>query len=172
MAVVAAFKLNDFVASGEGSHQAQHGHACFGAGVYEAHHFYAGYGFDDHFGEHVLEIAGRAEAGAFINAEEADQLIGFGGRDYAFGGAGTDLFVLGDFNGAYYARSGWEDSAYIDDFTAGEDQLQLHGSASDYSTEATETGLWLYANGDAIAFFKGIGFLDFSAVQYRNSTAM
>ena len=118
------------------------------------------------------EVTGGIGDDLLIGSEEADQLIGFGGRDYAFGGAGTDLFVLGDFNGAYYARSGWEDSAYIDDFTAGEDQLQLHGSASDYSTEATETGLWLYANGDAIAFFKGIGFLDFSAVQYRNSTAM
>ena len=113
------------------------------------------------------EVVGGIGDDLLVGGADSDQLIGFGGRDYAFGGGGADLFVLGDFSRAFYTLSGWDDSVYIDDFTAGEDQLQLHGSASQYSTEVTQTGLWLYAEGDAIAFFNGVQSLDLSAAQYR-----
>jgi len=117
------------------------------------------------------EVAGGIGDDSLVGGREADQLIGFGGQDYAFGGGGADLFVLGDFGGAYYTQSGWSDSVYIDDFTVGEDQLQLSGSIAQYSTEATETGLWLYAQGDAIAYFNGLQSLDLATAQYRNLAA-
>ena len=113
-------------------------------------------------------VAGNLDDDLLLGGDRADQIMGFGGRDYAFGGGGADLFILGDFGGAYYAREGWEDSVYIDDFTAGEDQLQLHGSIEQYSTESTEEGLWLYAEGEVIAYFNGVRSLDLTAAEYRS----
>jgi len=76
------------------------------------------------------EVAGGVGDDLLVGSDRADSLAGFLGRDYAFGGGGADLFILGDFGGAYYTRAGWSDSLYIDDFTAGEDQIQLSGSVS------------------------------------------
>ena len=117
------------------------------------------------------QVAGGIGDDSLVGSNASDQILGFGGRDYAFGGGGADVFVLGSFGGAYYTQSGWEDSIYIDDFTVGEDQLQLSGSIGQYSTEATDTGLWLYSEGDAIAFFNGIQSLDLTSAQYRDLSA-
>ena len=54
MAVVAAFELDDLVAPREGSNQAQHRHAGFGAAVHEAHHFHAWDGFNHHLRQGVF----------------------------------------------------------------------------------------------------------------------
>ncbi|MEM6450098.1 MAG: hypothetical protein AAF703_07285 [Cyanobacteria bacterium P01_D01_bin.105] len=130
--------------------------------------FYAQLGIAEYY-----EVPGSSGDDLLIGGAQSDQLFGFAGNDYAFGGEGADLFVLGDFGGAYYAQLGWEDTVYIDDFTAGEDKLQLHGHIGQYSTEAAETGIWLYAQGDAIAFFNGIQSLDLiSNVQYRTLAAL
>ena len=67
MAVVAAFKLDHLVASGEGADQSQHCHAGLGAAVHEAHHFNAGYGVNHHGGQGVLQFAGGSETGAFLD---------------------------------------------------------------------------------------------------------
>jgi Ca2+-binding RTX toxin-like protein len=45
---------------------------------------------------------------------------------------GKDRFVLGDWTHSYYANAGYDDFAFIFDFNANEDTIQLHGSAADY----------------------------------------
>ena len=112
------------------------------------------------------EVVGSTAEDLLVGGLNADRLIGFAGRDYAFGGGGADVFVLGDFGGKYYTDDGWNDSVYIDDFTIGEDQLQLNGSASDYSVTTTETGSWILAEGDAIAFLNGVQAVDLESFEY------
>ncbi|WP_375339272.1 Ig-like domain-containing protein [Lyngbya sp. PCC 8106] len=43
-----------------------------------------------------------------------------------------DVFVLGNGSTAFYNQSNWDDRAEISGFNALEDQIQLHGSPSDY----------------------------------------
>jgi len=67
---------------------------------------------------------------------------GLGERDTLLGGSGSDLFVLGTSAGALYddglaAKPGTSDYALIQDFTPGEDRLQLAGQASDYHLGAS-----------------------------------
>src|SRR5690606_36381594 len=62
--------------------------------------------------------------------------LGHGTVDVLTGGAGADLFVLGDARGAFYDdgradTAGMNNYARITDFEAG-DKLQLAGSAGDY----------------------------------------
>ncbi|MFK8182213.1 MAG: hypothetical protein AB8B99_02480 [Phormidesmis sp.] len=112
------------------------------------------------------DVIGSTAEDLLVGGMSAERLVGFGGRDYAFGGGGTDLFVLGDFGGNYYTDDGWNDSVYIDDFTVGEDQIQLNGSASDYEVKTTKTGAWISTNGDAIAFLNGVTNVDLSSFEY------
>jgi len=67
MTVVAAFKLDDFVASGEGPHQAQNRHASFSTGVNESDHFMLG----------TASIT--ISASTFSNTEGAPKLVPFPG---------------------------------------------------------------------------------------------
>lgn len=57
---------------------------------------------------------------------------GAGEKDSLTGGQDGDIFALGDANHVYYTASGKCDYARITDFQIGEDQIQLHGEASDY----------------------------------------
>jgi|GEM_PF-662259 len=62
---------------------------------------------------------------------------GVGEIDTFWGNSGADTFVLGDSNGAYYnsggtTAQGFADFAFIRDFNASEDTVQLHGSADNY----------------------------------------
>jgi hypothetical protein len=57
--------------------------------------------------------------------------------DTLTGGSGSDIFVLGDANNVYYdspndGNSSDGDYALISDFNSAEDEIQLHGKASDY----------------------------------------
>ena len=54
MAVVAAFKLDYLVASGEGAPEAEHSHTGFGTAVYKADHLNAGHSIDHHLRQGVL----------------------------------------------------------------------------------------------------------------------
>lgn len=109
------------------------------------------------------DIIGSPNIDALVGSDVSELLAGFGGNDYAYGGGGADLFVLGDYGSSYYTQQGWNDTIYIEDFTLGEDQLQLQGSASRYSTTSDAEGLWLYDQGDAIAFLKGVSSLDLTS---------
>ncbi|MEM9541576.1 MAG: peroxidase family protein [Cyanobacteria bacterium P01_E01_bin.42] len=61
-----------------------------------------------------------------------DTLIGGGGYDRLTGGEGQDIFVLDDGIQSFYTGRGWRDRAVINDFTSGEDLIQLSGSVGDY----------------------------------------
>ena len=64
--MIAALKLDDLFAAGEGAHQAQHRHAGLGAAVDEAHHLHRWHRGDHHLGEGVFQGAGGAEAGSLV----------------------------------------------------------------------------------------------------------
>jgi Ca2+-binding RTX toxin-like protein len=112
------------------------------------------------------DFSGTEADDLLVGGNGADRLFGFAGHDYAFGGGGRDLFVLGDFGGSYYAQNGWADAVYIDDYTVGVDQLQLQGSASQYSVTSGGQGAWLYCEGDALAYLNGVTSVDLSSFQY------
>lgn len=73
-------------------------------------------------------------------------LVGRGEVDVLTGGAGTEQFVLGDRRTTYYndgspGTRGLQDYALIRDFSRTDgDQIQLHGSASNYRLQAAGGG--------------------------------
>ena len=113
------------------------------------------------------DVGGSVGDDLLVGSDTADRILGFSGRDYAFGGGSADLFVLGDrLQGAYYTQQGWADSVYIDDFTVGVDQLQLSGTASDYDTISDAAGTWILTKGDAIAYLNGVTSVDLNSFSY------
>ncbi|MBW4492768.1 MAG: cadherin-like domain-containing protein [Oscillatoria princeps RMCB-10] len=66
---------------------------------------------------------------------------GAGELDTLTGGDGADVFVLGSGGQFYYTSAGNADYALIADFSAGEDVIQLEGSAADYVLAAPGAGL-------------------------------
>ncbi|EAW33229.1 Ig-like domain-containing protein, partial [Lyngbya sp. PCC 8106] len=60
---------------------------------------------------------------AFAGMKEIDDLEGTNG---------PDQFILGNGSTAFYNQSNWDDRAEISGFNDAEDQIQLHGSPSDY----------------------------------------
>ncbi|NJC04500.1 hypothetical protein GGQ97_000293 [Sphingomonas kaistensis] len=92
----------------------------------------------------VNVIEGTTRNDVLIGTSGMDQLVGVGNGkslgkgtiDTLTGGAGNDVFVLGDERGRFYddgssRTSGTNDFARITDFGSG-DKLQLKGSAGDY----------------------------------------
>ncbi|MCY1534316.1 hypothetical protein D9M68_696840 [compost metagenome] len=65
MAVVAAFELDDLLASGRAARQADRAHAGFGARTHQAHHVDAGHQLDDLFGQLHLTLGRRTVGKAF-----------------------------------------------------------------------------------------------------------
>ncbi len=71
-------------------------------------------------------------------AGEIDIFVGGPGPIEPFDGTGTtvgpdaDRFILGDANKVYYSSLGLQDFAFIADFDATEDTIQLNGDADDY----------------------------------------
>ena len=55
--------------------------------------------------------------------------------DILTGGAGADIFVLGDSSNPYYVGGGDSDFAVITDFQSGTDKIQLHGDINDYDID-------------------------------------
>jgi uncharacterized repeat protein (TIGR01451 family) len=78
------------------------------------------------------------------------------------GGAGDDVFVLGNQLGVYYLGNGNNDFAYITDFDPTNDQLVLVGSPMDYTTSNITlnitginiTGQGIFFGGDLIAILQ------------------
>jgi Ca2+-binding RTX toxin-like protein len=96
-------------------------------------------------------LTGNADHNSLFGAAGRDSLNGGDGNDTLrgssastrneidtlTGGAGSNLFVLGNSSAAFYndglsSQVGTTDYAYITDFTPGTDTLQLKGSASSY----------------------------------------
>ena len=91
--------------------------------------------------------------------------VGLNELDTLMGGGGADQFILGDANIAFYSTGGSLDYVVIQDFTAGVDTIQLHGSASNYQQSAQAGDVFLYhgANQDLVAQVENITFLDFNS---------
>lgn len=119
----------------------------------------------------------------------SDILYGGGGRDVLvgqqannqglrevdrfIGGAGKDVFVLGDENTFFYDLNGDRDYAKIEDFNVG-DTLQLKGEADSYTTRGVGDNLYLYCKGDGalkadelIAVINDLDSLNLSGNQVR-----
>jgi Ca2+-binding RTX toxin-like protein len=89
--------------------------------------------------------------------------------DELTGGAGSDTFVLGDKQEAYYRGSG---SAKIKDFNKSQDKIQLKGSKYDYNLvevkqgNITSTGIYhgptTGVGGDMVALLEGATVTNFN----------
>ncbi|NEQ44733.1 MAG: DNRLRE domain-containing protein [Leptolyngbya sp. SIOISBB] len=97
-----------------------------------------------------------------LNGTDADA-VGHLEIDTLTGGAGADLFILGDTQTAYYSTGGDLDYAVITDFTTGIDQLQLHGAATNYSQSTQGSKLLLYSGTDLVAHFHNLTLLDLNS---------
>lgn len=103
-----------------------------------------------------------------IGVDPTSATPGRGEADTLIGGAGQDVFWLGDATHVYYddgnrASTGLADLAIIKDFKLSEgDKIQLHGSASDYfaQTVGSSTNIFLKGTGgaldEAIATLQGV----------------
>jgi Ca2+-binding RTX toxin-like protein len=83
---------------------------------------------------------------------------GLGEIDQLTGGAGVDQFILGDPNNVYYndgssLTPGTGDYALIVDFSAGQDKIQLKGSASNYGLNVVASNTQIFLDNDGIAGF-------------------
>ena len=92
-------------------------------------------------------LVGGAGLDLLVGEAGDDILNGYGqGTDYEYdylgGGAGADVFVLGDASDAFYQEAGY---AIITDFDSVEaDKLQVFGSADDYSLSEFNDGTSVY----------------------------
>ncbi len=95
---------------------------------------------------------------SLIGVDTTSAAAGLGEVDTLLGGLGIDTFMLGDASQVFYndgdsATAGLEDYALLQDFGTGQDIIQLHGSAADYSLGsvtvaiASGTGIFWSASG-------------------------
>jgi subtilisin family serine protease len=81
------------------------------------------------------------------------EAMGAGQIDTLTGGAGADIFVLGDSRGVFYdnrnsRNTGTGDYALITDFKSGEDKLQLSGSSYLFTVSSGDLSLYWDRNGN------------------------
>jgi Ca2+-binding RTX toxin-like protein len=121
-----------------------------------------GRGDDDLYGGKGNDIL----TGSDNEITSSEYNAGTGEYDYLLGGAGQDVFVLGDIYEAYYVGGDGdlEDYAVIADFSASEgDSIVVFGSADDYSLEAYDGGTDIYYQNDLIGFVSNNASLDLSS---------
>jgi predicted outer membrane repeat protein len=90
-----------------------------------------------------------------------DVLFGSGGRDTLVGWGGRDRFTLGDSTGIFAHAFSTDDSTIIQDFRPEEDEVQLPGSAGQYTlaslTRNNLSGTGLFTrSGHLVALFQDI----------------
>ena len=129
-------------------------------------------------------LIGDDDNDTLVGADANDVTPGLNEIDVLSGGAGNDLFVLGDTNWRAYddsdtATAGNTDYANVTDFDPAKDVVQLQGSAADYRLEevsGSETALYLIKPGnepdELIARFAGNTGLDLNAsyFSYKSPT--
>ena len=132
-------------------------------------------------------IVGRGGSDILLGVNPGDAIPGKNEIDILIGGPNTsnisginnDLYILGDYNNAYYAGNqgtlGADDFAFIPFFNTSTDNIQLHGTPSDYSvvnykvdniTGLAETGTAIFLNNsqpDLIALLPGVSDLNLNA---------
>ncbi|NEO29628.1 MAG: calcium-binding protein [Symploca sp. SIO3C6] len=84
--------------------------------------------------------------------------FGQGEIDYMSGSGGANTYVLGDSQSMYYNYQGDSDYAWISDYTAGWDSIQLQGGVSyqwQDTTIGSVSGAAVYYNNDMIGFVEG-----------------
>ena len=113
-------------------------------------------------------ITGSAARDLLLGGQGSDRLKGDAGNDtligvapnsqtpgalqidYLSGGTGKDTFVLGDTDSAYYnfgVANQVLDIAIIEDFSSGDDKIQLHGQASNYFLRQFSNGVTIASGG-------------------------
>jgi Ca2+-binding RTX toxin-like protein len=104
---------------------------------------YGGDGNDDLYGGDGFDILQGADSIDF----------GAGEIDYLTGGAGSDGFILGSTEQAFYVEEGADDFAIIDDYSLAEDDLiVVYGTAEDYELVTLDdaNAVGIFYQGEAI----------------------
>ncbi|MEM8829160.1 MAG: polysaccharide deacetylase family protein [Cyanobacteria bacterium P01_G01_bin.19] len=107
-------------------------------------------------------LAGGAGNDTLNGADENSSTPGASEVDFLNGGAGSDKFILGDTNAAYYSygvATNLLDVAVIEDFNKSEDTIQLKGSADDYTLRGFGSSTVL---GNSIRVGSGVGIMSSS----------
>jgi hypothetical protein len=91
-------------------------------------------------------VKGRPGADVLVGVTPGGPARGVGEIDVLQGGAGADVFVLGDTAGRCYddgnpGTGGTDDYACVWDFQSGSDRIQLAGAAADYTLAQTSGAL-------------------------------
>lgn len=98
-------------------------------------------------------MAGGADEDLLIGCDPEAANPGRGEYDRLTGGAGADIFALGDGSEVYYQGIGY---ATIADFNPLQgDRLQATGVASDYSFEDARNGTYILHDGDRVGYVAG-----------------
>jgi hypothetical protein len=126
-------------------------------------------GTDNIFGGFGDDLLNGEAGNDFLDGELGDDTLdgagatlGVGEIDRLAGGAGSDLFILGNEVDAFYQGFNDLDFAYIVDFNPNVDTLQLNGAAIDYTTQQTSvlfnnlniTGQGIFQGGDLVAILQ------------------
>jgi Ca2+-binding RTX toxin-like protein len=100
---------------------------------------------------------------------------GYGELDRLRGDVGNDIFVLGDENLVFYNHQGTKaeglnDKAVIFSFNSGEDIIQLHGSAGEYSINTANSSTQIFYNNsgtqELVGVVAGVSELDLNGTEF------
>jgi hypothetical protein len=94
--------------------------------------------------------------------------LGRGSVDTLTGGAGSDVFKLGDERGTFYLGGFASDYAHITDFVSGEDKLQLRSDVA-YVSTVQSGSLMLYVDGNGNGLFDRPAFSSFFGRSFTSS---
>ena len=88
-------------------------------------------------------------------------------KDVLIGEYGADRFILGDANQAYYATSGYQDYAVIEDFDFSVDTIQFYGSAADYQSQQQGDDTFVSRDGDLVAILENTKNINFNGTGFE-----